>query len=130
LFSIPIEEIQFANEIGHKPRILKKTVIMKNLKLITGLLVLHFVFWRQLDVDLDALVAPQNISALTTVTQDNTGKVTSRWRSNSIWNTFGDGTTAPAYVGLGGTVEHTYKEGVYNAKIIERLLMVKNRSNS
>jgi hypothetical protein len=53
LFPIPIEEIQFANEIGHKPRILKKTVIMKNLKLITGLLVLHFLCSEDnLDVDL------------------------------------------------------------------------------
>jgi hypothetical protein len=30
-------------------------------------------------------------------------------------------------MGLGGTVEHTYKEGVYNAKIIEQLLMVKEQ---
>jgi hypothetical protein len=30
----------------------------------------------------------------------------------------------------GGTVEHTYKEGVYDAKIMDLLLMVKNRSNS
>jgi hypothetical protein len=28
---------------------------------------------------------------------------------------------------LGGTVEHTYKEGVYNAKIIERLLTGKEQ---
>jgi hypothetical protein len=41
-------------------------------------LFLHFLGCSEdnLDVDLDALVAPQNISALTTVTQDNTGKVT------------------------------------------------------
>jgi hypothetical protein len=82
---------------------------------------LFYFFWcseDNLDVDLDALVAPQNISALTTVTQDNTGKVTF---------TSGEGVTQyeillemdyQAYVGLGGTVEHTYKEGVYNAKII------------
>jgi hypothetical protein len=50
---------------------------MKNLKLITGLLVLHFFGCSEdnLDVDLDTLDAPQNISALTTVTQDNTGKL-------------------------------------------------------
>jgi hypothetical protein len=36
---------------------------------------LHFLGVQKTDVDLDALVAPQNISALTTVTQDNTGKL-------------------------------------------------------
>jgi hypothetical protein len=97
---------------------------MKNLKLITGLLVFALFLGcseDNLDVDLDALVAPQNISALTTVTQDNTGKVTFLPRGEGVTQyeiLFGDGTTAPAYVGLGGTVEHTYKEGVYNAKII------------
>jgi hypothetical protein len=32
----------------------------------------------------------------------------------------------PAYASPGGIVEHTYKEGIYDAKIIDLLLMVKN----
>jgi hypothetical protein len=50
LFPIPIEEIQFANGNWAQTQDIKKTVvIMKNLKLITGLLVLLFfrVFRRQ-----------------------------------------------------------------------------------
>jgi hypothetical protein len=48
-YSIPIEEIQFYGN-GHKTQDIKKTVIMKNLKLITGLLFCTFfrVFRRQL----------------------------------------------------------------------------------
>jgi hypothetical protein len=97
---------------------------MKNLKLIASLLVFALFLGcseDNLDVDLDALVAPQNISALTTVTQDNTGKVTFLPRGEGVTQYevfFGDGTTAPAYVGPGGTIDHTYKEGVYDAKII------------
>jgi hypothetical protein len=45
---------------------------------------------------LGTLVAPQNISALTTVTQDNTGKVTFLPRGEGVTQyeiLFGDGTT-------------------------------------
>jgi hypothetical protein len=31
----------------------------------------------------------------------------------------------PAYASPGGIVEHTYKEGIYDAKILDLLLMVK-----
>jgi hypothetical protein len=63
----PIEEIQFANGNWHKTQDIKKNSNYENLKLITGLLVFTFLGCSEdnLDVDLDALGAPQNISALT-----------------------------------------------------------------
>ncbi len=74
-----------------------------------------------LDIDLDGIAAPTNISVLTTVTQDNTGKVTflpkgegaSQYKIN-----FGDGTPDSDYAGVGSTISHIYKEGVYKSKII------------
>lgn len=97
---------------------------MKNIKYITSLIVAALVFSCSTEndlIDLDSLAAPSNISALTTVTQDNTGKVTFLPKGEGVTRyeiLFGDGTIAPAYVGPGDTVEHTYKEGVYDAKII------------
>lgn len=72
-------------------------------------------------VDIGGLESPKNISALTTVTQDNTGLVTFLPRGEGVTRYeiyFGDGTVAPAYVAPGGTVDHKYKEGVYDAKIV------------
>jgi hypothetical protein len=75
---------------------------------------------------LGTLDAPQNISALTTVTQDNTGKFFFYHEVKELRNMkyFFDG-TVPAYASPGGIVEHTYKEGIYDAKILDLLLMVK-----
>jgi hypothetical protein len=72
-------------------------------------------------VDLDAIAAPTNISALTTVTQDNTGKVTFLPKGEGVTQYeiyFGDGTVAPANLYPGETVSHVYKEGVYQSKIV------------
>lgn len=72
-------------------------------------------------IDVSSVNAPSNISALTTVTQDNTGKVTFLPRGEGVTRYeifYGDGTTQPSYVLPGGTVDHTYKEGVYDAKIV------------
>jgi hypothetical protein len=97
---------------------------MKNIKYITSLIVAAIVFSCSTEndlPDLDTLGAPTNISALTTVTQDNTGKVTFLPRGEGVTQYeiyFGDGTTEPSYVTPGGTVNHTYKEGIYDAKII------------
>lgn len=97
---------------------------MKNIKYITSLIVAALVFSCSSEndlVDLDTLGAPTNISALTTVTQDNTGNVTFLPRGEGVTQYeiyFGDETTEPAYVAPGGTVTHVYKEGIYDAKII------------
>ncbi|RUT71843.1 hypothetical protein D0817_03935 [Flavobacterium cupreum] len=73
------------------------------------------------DIDLDGVSAPANVSALTTVTQDNTGKVTFIPKGEGVTQykiNFGDGSTASPYVGPGEVISHTYAEGVYHAKII------------
>jgi len=97
---------------------------MKNLKYITSLIVAALIFSCSTEneqVDLNALGAPTNISALTTVTQDNTGKVTFLPKGEGVTQFeiyFGDNTSTPAYVNPGETVDHIYKEGKYNAKIV------------
>jgi hypothetical protein len=51
---------------------------MKNFKIIVSLIVAALVLSSSENdlIDLSALGAPTNISALTTITQDNTGNVT------------------------------------------------------
>lgn len=76
-------------------------------------------------VDLDTIKAPNNISALTTVTQDNTGKVTFLPKGEGVTQYeiyFGDDTAKSAIVNPGETVSHVYKEGVYQSKIIGKTL--------
>ncbi|WPR73011.1 hypothetical protein SLW70_07800 [Flavobacterium sp. NG2] len=97
---------------------------MKNIKHIISFFALSIFFGCSTEndlIDLDALGAPAAISALTTVTQDNTGKVTFLPRGEGVSQFeiyYGDGTVVPAYVSPGGTVDHIYKEGIYDAKII------------
>jgi hypothetical protein len=76
-------------------------------------------------VDLDSVAAPTNISALTTVTQDNTGKVTFLPKGEGVTQYeiyFGDGTAKSEIVYPGESVSHVYKEGVYQSKIIATTL--------
>ncbi|MGO4905261.1 hypothetical protein [Flavobacterium sp. W20_MBD1_R3] len=97
---------------------------MKNLKLILSLFVLTIFLGcsdENNDVDLDSVNAPSNISALTTITQDNSGNVTFLPKGEGVTQFeiyFGDATTAPAYVNPGGTVTHKYAEGKFQAKIV------------
>jgi hypothetical protein len=97
---------------------------MKKIHFIISLFVLAIAMSCSEDtssVDLDAIAAPTNISALTTVTQDNTGKVTFLPKGEGVSQYeifFGDGTSAPAFVNPGETVSHVYKEGVYQSKIV------------
>ncbi|MFM2264735.1 MAG: hypothetical protein RLZ77_151 [Bacteroidota bacterium] len=74
------------------------------------------------DVDLDAINAPQNISALITIAQDNSGRVTITPRGEGVSQYevfFGDTTTEPAEVAPGQSVLHTYaSEGTFTVKII------------
>ena len=97
---------------------------MKKLKLIISLFVLTIFIGcsdENSDINLDAVGAPTNISALTTVTQDNSGNVTFLPRGEGVTRYeiyFGDGTVAPNEVNPGGTTSHVYTEGVYQAKIV------------
>jgi hypothetical protein len=68
---------------------------MKKLKLILSIsLIAYFCSEENNDVDLDGIDAPSNISALTTITQDNSGNVTfaKRRRSYALEIYYGDGT--------------------------------------
>ncbi|WP_343618518.1 hypothetical protein [Flavobacterium sp.] len=97
---------------------------MKKIYFIINLFVLATIMGcanDDLDIDLDGIAAPANISALTTVTQDNTGKVTFLPKGEGATQykiNFGDGSPVSDYVSIGGTVSHVYKEGVYKSKII------------
>jgi hypothetical protein len=74
------------------------------------------------DVDLAGINAPENISALMTIAQDNSGKVTITPRGQGVAQYevfFGDSTTAPAVVAPGQSVIHTYlSEGNFTVRII------------
>ena len=96
---------------------------MKKLHSIISLFVLAVFFScssDNSDIDLEGLGAPTNVSALTTVTQDNTGKVTFVPKGEGVTQykiSFGDGNADSDYIGAGSTVAHVYKEGVYKSKI-------------
>jgi hypothetical protein len=73
------------------------------------------------DVNLDAITAPTNISALMTIKQDNSGTVTFLPRGEGVTQYeiyYGDGTSEPGYVNPGNTINHVYSEGVYQVKIV------------
>lgn len=98
---------------------------MKKIHSIISLFVLALFFScasdESSDIDLDGLSAPTNISALTTVTQDNTGKVTFLPKGEGVTQykiDFGDGSAQSDYFSTGANASHIYKEGVYHAKII------------
>jgi hypothetical protein len=65
--------------------------------------------------------APKALSALFTITQDNTGLVTITPNGESIsyYEIFyGDATTDPVRVLPGKNIQHVYADGVYNVKIV------------
>ena len=70
---------------------------------------------------IDSIAPPTNVSAVYDITQDNTGLVTispSAEGAVSFEVQFGDTTKDPAIVSQGDNVQHTYKEGTYQVKII------------
>ncbi len=65
--------------------------------------------------------APDNLSALFEITQDNTGMVTITPNGNglSYYEVFyGDGTAAPVKIFPGKNIQHKYAEGNYNVKVV------------
>ncbi len=65
--------------------------------------------------------SPAKLSALFEITQDNTGLVTiiPNGEGGSAYDIyFGDGTAAPAKVQPGKSIQHVYKEGVYDVKLV------------
>jgi len=98
---------------------------MKKIHIIINLFVLIILMSCSSDessnIDLDSVSAPANVAALTTVTQDNSGKVTFLPKGEGVTQykiNYGDGSPESGYFQTGGTTTHTYKEGVYQSKII------------
>ncbi len=89
--------------------------------IILGLLVLIGCMEEDRDLSfVDNLVAPTNIAATYSLSQDNSGLVTitpTADGANSFKVYFGDGTTDFADVAIGQSVDHTYVEGTYTIKI-------------
>ncbi len=100
--------------------------MMKIFKYILSTFLLIAVIWscsedelNNLDF-LDSAVAPTNIDALITITQDNTGLVSILPSGDGAIQFeigYGDGTGSPAIVKAGGKVDHTYSEGTYTIDI-------------
>ncbi|HEY0046233.1 MAG TPA: hypothetical protein VGB44_05940 [Flavobacterium sp.] len=97
---------------------------MKNIKYIFSLFLLTTVLGCSEDENgtgfIDDVSAPTNLSALFTITQDNTGLVTIIPNGEGVTQytvNFGDNTAAEAIVNPGDAVEHVYAEGVYSVAI-------------
>lgn len=96
---------------------------MKNLKYIFSFFFLAILLGCTGDdelTNLDGIEAPSNISALFTIKQDNSGKVTIRPNGEGLTSYevhFGDGTLEPEVIGAGQVAQHTYAEGVYTVTI-------------
>lgn len=97
---------------------------MKNIKFIISLFVLTFFIGCSNDdnsVNLDEVNAPTNITALMTIKQDNSGRVTILPNGEGVTQYeiyFGDGTVEPAIVNPGNSAQHIYAEGVYQVKVV------------
>jgi len=71
--------------------------------------------------DIENVGAPANISALFTITQDNSGLVTISPNAEGATRFdvyYGDGTTEPTEVLAGASTTHIYAEGEYNVRIV------------
>ena len=102
---------------------------MKNIKILFSFLIMLAVtiscsIPEGIDSDtsfLNSSSDPAAVSALATITQDNTGKVTLTPRGEGASKFevfFGDGTAQPSIVNAGSSVVHIYKEGIYKVKVI------------
>lgn len=102
---------------------------MKNIKILFGFLLMLAVTIscsvpEGIDDDtsfLNSTTDPAAVSALATITQNNTGKVTLTPRGEGASKYeiyFGDGTAQPAIVNAGSSAVHIYKEGIYTVKVI------------
>ncbi|RWX01548.1 hypothetical protein [Flavobacterium cerinum] len=98
---------------------------MKKFKILITFVLASIMFGCSDDENsLDSLEnvgAPTNVSALFTITQDNTGLVTIAPRGEGVGSYdiyFGDSTAEPSRVFPGKTINHTYAEGVYSVRVI------------
>ena len=99
---------------------------MKNFKyILTSFLAVLLVFTCANEDDdtnyVNQIQAPKNVSALITVTQDNTGLVTITPLGEGVVSfkvNYGDGSELSEDLNPGESTQHTYEEGVYNAIIV------------
>ena len=103
--------------------------MMKTIKYILSTFLVIAVIWSCTDDELnnldflDSAVAPTNVDALLTITQDNTGLVSILPSADGAVQfeiEYGDGTGSPAIVKAGGTIDHTYAEGNYTINILAK----------
>jgi len=98
---------------------------MKSIKYIIGVLFVALTMGCE-DNDQDTTfaddaAAPQNITALFTIAQDNSGLVTIAPHGEGVTSFevyYGDTTVEPASLAVGEKTEHTYAEGQYNVRIV------------
>lgn len=97
---------------------------MKKVHIILSLFVLVLIAGcskENDDVNLQAVGAPVDVSALMKITQDNSGNVTFIPRGEGVTQYevyFGDGTVEPDFVTPGQATHHAYSEGVYQVRIV------------
>lgn len=110
-------------ETGNKTPDINILLNMKNLKYLFSLFLLVALGCSQDDNGteyLDNVGNPSNISAIFTIAEDNSGKVTIRPNADGVTQFeiyYGDTTVEPAVLTPGQTVTHTYTNGVYTVKI-------------
>lgn len=97
---------------------------MKNIKIIISMLFVALLSGCEGDDSTatfaDGLEAPKNISALFTITHDNTGLVTIAPNGEGVTSFevfYGDSTPQPGTVALGEKISHNYAEGNYTVKV-------------
>jgi hypothetical protein len=99
---------------------------MKALKYILSVITAIIVVWSCSEIEdnfdfVSTAKSVENVSALYSITQDNTGLVTMTPNSEGAVSYeifFGDGTVNPVMVKPGESVKHVYKEGNYKVKIV------------
>jgi len=103
--------------------------MMKTIKYILSTFLVIAVIWSCTDDELNNLdflnsaVAPTNVDALLTITQDNSGLVSILPTADAAVQfeiEYGDGTESPVTVKAGGKIDHTYAEGDYIVNIVAK----------
>ncbi len=102
---------------------------MKNLKYLYSFILFTAILGCTQDDGSDGVLqnitAPKNVSALLTISQDNSGNVTIQPDGEGVTAYeiyYGDGTLTPGKLGPGEKINHKYKEGVYTVKIVASTL--------
>ncbi|BDQ12756.1 hypothetical protein [Sediminibacterium sp. TEGAF015] len=100
---------------------------MKSIKILFSAILLGLIFTGCNKKDftdtsfVESAGVPAKLTALFTITQDNTGLVTITPNGEGAVSYdvyFGDATTTPVKVQAGKSTTHVYKEGVYNVKLV------------